>query len=930
MLIVAAALVAAPGGPSGIWIGQDGHDLVGPSCEPKPSGVQDIHIVLDGLPPARGVVHAIITGHGADEWQFQGKWGPWAAVLERAPASRRGDLFLEPTRVETGRPFTVKLRFDDGSTSEFVVRGRRANPRVRMPGAALTVTWIGQKSDDWVGSGLGVGPDGLQDARLELRGLSPGIEVRSVLIEGPAGIRWRFGVNADGDANAELVRDRKEQARADLYFQPTGDLSGQRLRLTLVYALGQTDVASVVAGPTDPARRMPAVKLPEPIAHTITARWLGQDRSPGARPGDVHVAISGIPLGRSIAAAALSDSVRGGYWVYRSSPGNPAVIAPVDEEAPLTLRAGKGPESADFFFAPIRDETEAMLTLRLVMSDGALALVRFPGGTCDPRLRVPEVAGTTCEARPGDDLHELVNRHRTVKLAPGTYRLRHPLVLDQPVALLGAPGATLLFDQATDQPPWPAAITVHRGRTTLEGFAVRFAGPIRWKNDVSWGPALIGVTEVPDNSHPDPRIGMTFTRLDLEAPPAANPGGWVEAPRTFRLVNARGGRVANNRIKGGTIELSEGPWEIAENDYQGTAPGTVSPSVIAAHFCHDLVVKRNRAQPVGPSGKTWRFLVLTGSGTNDRIEDNVVTAIGPRDDDTIPPANAPEVVLTEAYHLHFEGRPASIAPDGRIVGLGQGQPLGYPAMPGSVVAVLSGGEPGQWRRITHVLDRVTFLLDEPLPPGTDRIAVATGFVNETFARNVIDSRGGSKAGNLILAGNHFGTRVVDNHLKGAGDAFLLTAYPTESPGIWGWSHAPFLGGLIAGNTLEDAQRGGTIGVVHSEYAKSNHGRTYLTATLRENTVKWTSGFLHERRRAGTTVPPPALTIGIRPSRDPGELVVATRHNRLDAPPGLSSAVTVRVNAAILNGRRTVDQAFTLTPVQPAANAASGPLGASRR
>ena len=181
MLLIGALFA----GVSGSWIGQDGHDVVGPSSEVKPSDVQDIHIVLDGLPPARTVVHAIVTGLGADEWQYQGKWGPWAAVLERAPRSRRGDLYLEPTRVETGRQFTIKLRYDDGTTTEFYVKGRRASPDLRMPNAALKVAWVGQGPADRVGNGPGVGPDGLQDARLVLGGLSPKYEVKAVLLEGP-------------------------------------------------------------------------------------------------------------------------------------------------------------------------------------------------------------------------------------------------------------------------------------------------------------------------------------------------------------------------------------------------------------------------------------------------------------------------------------------------------------------------------------------------------------------------------------------------------------------------------------------------------------------------------------------------------------------------------------------------------------------------
>src|SRR5947209_6277858 len=136
MLIVGFALATAPG-TSGVWLGQDGQDHVGPSSEVKPSDVQDIHIALEGLHPGRAVAHVIVTGEGADEWQYQGKWGPWAAKLVRKPGSPQGDLFLEPTRLETGRPFRVKIRYEDGNTSDFVVRGGRATPYLRMPGAAL-------------------------------------------------------------------------------------------------------------------------------------------------------------------------------------------------------------------------------------------------------------------------------------------------------------------------------------------------------------------------------------------------------------------------------------------------------------------------------------------------------------------------------------------------------------------------------------------------------------------------------------------------------------------------------------------------------------------------------------------------------------------------------------------------------------------------
>ena len=71
------------------------------------------------------------------------------------------------------------------------------------------------------------------------------------------------------------------------------------------------------------------------------------------------------------------------------------------------------------------------------------------------------------------------------------------------------------------------------------------------------------------------------------------------------------------------------------------------------------------------------------------------------------------------------------------------------------------------------------------------------------------------------------------------------AYPTETPGMWGWSHAAtFLGGVIEGNILEDAERGGVLGVQHDgRYIKTNRGRTYMSVKLNENVVRWSESFL---------------------------------------------------------------------------------------
>ena len=148
------------------------------------------------------------------------------------------------------------------------------------------------------------------------------------------------------------------------------------------------------------------------------------------------------------------------------------------------------------------------------------------------------------------------------------------------------------------------------------------------------------MTEAQDSRHPDPRIGLTITRLDLEAPrPRPDPVGG--GPRLLRLVNARSGRIANNRLKGGPVELCDGPWEIVDNEYRGTMPGTVSQNVIAAHHHH----RPGRARQPGPADWPERQDMAVPGADGQRversIEENVVVGIGPRDDDTIPRPTPP-------------------------------------------------------------------------------------------------------------------------------------------------------------------------------------------------------------------------------------------------------------------------------------------------
>ncbi len=922
-LRAAAAQTAAQ--PFARWIGQDGHDYVGPNNRLEPSEVQDVHIALGGLDPRREITFVDVTSDQKNEqWQYNAPSFAWKMETQAGPGARTADLFLEPGPTETPHAYHLTIRYDDGSTHQIEVRGRKANRNLRMPGAVLAARWLGQEKLDHVGPGPAAGPDGLADAHMGLAGLAARLPVKAIRIDGPGALKWETGANPDLLPGAEFRADPKRPGAGDLFFQPDRDLRGQKLRVRVLYANDTFDAATVTAGRCDPQMRMPEAPLPRVTELAAQTRWAGQEGTDVTGPGNVHVHLSGLSRTPSIAAAVLTDAVHG-TWIYRGSERITPTVSQGDVAGPLAIRPGAGRGALDLYFPPYRDETGSTMTLRFVGTDGRMSVVRIPGGSCDPGRCAPPPEPTRVQARAGDDLSALANQYGSVSLAEGTYRLTHPLVLNRPVTLAAEGKATLVFSQDPADAPWTAAIKIHRGQTTLRGFAVRFEGPIRWDEQVSYGPAVIGTTDSKDPNHPELRVGIVLDRLDLEIPSPADTSKWIDALRLMRLTNARSGTITGNVLRGGPIELFDGPWRIENNDFRGTPPGTISHAVFVGHHTYDLLIKGNRVKPVLPDGKTWRFLVLTHAGWGDRIEENTIEGIGSLENDRIPSSNEPEIILTEAYHLSYEGKLAGLSSDGRLMRIYK--PQGQEVTTGAAVSLLSGPAAGQYRRIAQVIDAETFLVDAPIPKGTEAVSIARGFVGEQFRKNTVDIRGGRQSAGMVLVGNHFGTQVTGNHFLGGANGIRFAACPTETPVIWGWSHAPFLQGAIEDNIFEDAAGGSILGVEHSaQHVKSNKGRTYMTIALNRNTVRWSDGFLRRVTGSEARSQPPGLILGYVPCHDPAEFVVTAAGNRLDAPHGLKAPESLWIRAARYNGQNLLDRKYSL----PAGASTADAGGHSRR
>ncbi len=121
---------------------------------------------------------------------------------------------------------------------------------------------------------------------------------------------------------------------------------------------------------------------------------------------------------------------------------------------------------------------------------------------------------------------------------------------------------------------------------------------------------MIGTTDNLEPPRSDPKIGLTFERLDLAGPPASGKEEWENAVLLMRLNTAPTGRIAGCTLFGGTIEFYAGPWQFVDNVSRGTPRGTFSHGVVAGQFVHDVLVRGNQVKPIASSGKLWRFVAI--------------------------------------------------------------------------------------------------------------------------------------------------------------------------------------------------------------------------------------------------------------------------------------------------------------------------------
>src|SRR5262249_20962469 len=149
-----------------------------------------------------------------------------------------------------------------------------------------------------------------------------------------------------------------------------------------------------------------------------TAHSTAQD---AGYPGFSHIVLDTLPNSETTAtvqAAVLSDQA-GTTWVYGSA-------IPYTCASPLSM--SYDPNSGTYSYPPVRDESSATLTLRVLFADGAQAVARVAGTTSDPKRQDTPVGTSSTNVNSATQLINAVSEHvANIHLAAHTYNLSAPL-----------------------------------------------------------------------------------------------------------------------------------------------------------------------------------------------------------------------------------------------------------------------------------------------------------------------------------------------------------------------------------------------------------------------------------------------------------------------------------------------------------------------
>ena len=627
--------------------------------------------------------------------------------------------------------------------------------------------------------------------------------------------------------------------------------------------------------------------------------------------------------------------------------------------------------TVDLYFNPTRDEAPAagssaatMLLQTTVPGDTNVYAAPFMGADwnlsalTEPINTVAPPVVPTTETQLRSDLMSTSPEYDTINLpANTTIVITQPLEITHSVDIVGN-NAVLLFQQGTT-PAWPAsasgAIYVDTSsypdiQLTLQDFTIKFdmSAPIRWSNPAGTNPALFdpensqgiqhAVIDTGDSNNNSHITIYTLSNMTISGPPAFDGSSFLSdqalllqsGDTTHQYVGepdidlirsntGDSGSIVNSTFQGGTVAVDEGPWTITGNTVMGSTADTYSLGAFGVLAPHDLVLSGNNVSQVDPAGLELRLIVLANSGFDNTIENNVVgggvgTTGNEMTFDTssaqFDPINAPEVILAESNcGVLFEGRPAAVSADGRLLVLSQVRQDAFAIStgPGMVVSILSGvnadGSPnmssaGQWYQVAQQVslsgNTLELLMASALPAlpqgGYYVIEITSGFVSTAVLNNTLDLNGKCST-DVQLDGANYGDSVIGNHLIGAnayGASFTGTAislgatinsasggsgaFPLPS----GWTVLPNLGAVVENNVIQDALDGIFAGVEHGvnywgAYVTSDSetGRVYSAATIIGNTFEfdtsflsaWATTYVADGNNPAQSSTPPTITIG---------------------------------------------------------------------